>query len=83
MELKLRGYPEFMTQKWQIIDIYEGYVLSYDEIDDDEGFTKHWYQATSNKGECVFEQELQHFTYQSNHTFVIDEFRRLVYSDLK
>lgn len=70
-------------QRWEIIDIHDGYVLTCTEIDDTEGFVKHSYEGTNPKGDDVFNVELEHFTYQANHAFVIDEFRRLVYSDLK
>ena len=67
-----------MIAKWQLVDIWYGYVLTYDELDDTEGFMKYSYEATDPDGNDVFNVELEHFTYQANHAFVIDEFRNLI-----
>jgi len=67
-----------MIKMWQLVDIWEGYVLTYDELEDTEGFMKYSYEATDPDGNDVFEKRLRDFTYQANHAFVIDEFRNLI-----
>ena len=68
-----------MIHRSDVIDVYEGYVLTCEEIPDDEGFTKYSYQATCPEGHDVFTVALNAFTYQPSKLRVINNFRDWIY----